>query len=450
MLTIGKRDASSKGLAQDDLAPRVAAGEEGDLLGCAFSGNWTTRRVAAVDAQMREIERRGGFKKLALDFSKVGRMDTAGAWLIQRLINANERRGVEVTTHGQSKTVATLLDAVEDAVDRSGDATPMHRPNIVIRFLETIGRGVYEMRDDFLAAMNILGATIGGAQLKLGRGHAINPAAIFNQLDRMGVGAIPVVTLMSFIVGAIVAQQGAYQLRYFGADIFVVDLVGVLVLRELGVLMTAIAGGLASSTATTLTLARLARRHPESSTLLSCGVLLSGLTMIIRVAVVATALNPSLLPHLKWPLLIGGGVLAIGAGLLLLQSRGSSEQPELTITNPLELAPALKMGTLITVVMVVSHLLQQSFGNAGVLVTAAASGIADVDAISISMARLASHSIEPGLAADAILIAVAMNTLVKAVMAAWVGGSRIGGPVSALSVLGLAAGMAASLYLGRS
>lgn len=103
---------------------------------------------------------------------------------------------------------------------------------------------------------------------------------------------------------------------------------------RLGVLMTAIAGGLASSTATTLTLARLARRHPESSTLLSCGVLLSGLTMIIRVAVVATALNQSLLPHLKWPFLIGGGVLAIGAGLLLLQSRGSSEQPELTITNP--------------------------------------------------------------------------------------------------------------------
>jgi len=76
--------------------------------------------------------------------------------------------------------------------------------------------------------------------MKLGRGHAVNPAAIFNQIDRMGVGAIPVVVLMSAIVGAIVAQQGAYQLRYFGADIFVVDLVGVLVLRELGVLMTAI------------------------------------------------------------------------------------------------------------------------------------------------------------------------------------------------------------------
>ncbi len=307
MLTIGKRDASSKGVAQDDLAPRVAAGEEGDLLGCAFSGNWTTRRVAAVDAQMREIERRGGFKKLALDFSKVGRMDTAGAWLIQRLINANERRGVEVTTHGQSKTVATLLDAVEDAVDRSGDATPMHRPNIVIRFLETIGRGVYEMRDDFLAAMNILGATIGGAQLKLGRGHAINPAAIFNQLDRMGVGAIPVVTLMSFIVGAIVAQQGAYQLRYFGADIFVVDLVGVLVLRELGVLMTAIMIAGRSGSAITAEIGSMKMRE-EVDALKVIG--LNPIGVLVFPRLVALVIGLPCLTVLANFAALGGGMLA--------------------------------------------------------------------------------------------------------------------------------------------
>ena len=129
---------------------------------------------------------------------------------------------------------------MSDAAGR-GDETPQPKPpNIVLRMFEAIGRRVFEMKDDFLAAMNILGATIRGAQTKLGRGHAVNPAAIFNQIDRMGVGAIPVVVLMSFIVGAIVAQQGAYQLRYFGADIFVVDLVGVLVLREMGVLLTAI------------------------------------------------------------------------------------------------------------------------------------------------------------------------------------------------------------------
>jgi phospholipid/cholesterol/gamma-HCH transport system permease protein len=76
--------------------------------------------------------------------------------------------------------------------------------------------------------------------MKLGRGHGVNIAAIVHQMDRMGVGAIPVVILMSSIVGAIVAQQGAFQLRYFGAEIFTVDLVGILVLREMGVLLTAI------------------------------------------------------------------------------------------------------------------------------------------------------------------------------------------------------------------
>ena len=99
---------------------------------------------------------------------------------------------------------------------------------------------MYTIAGDAKAAMYILGATIRGSQMKAGRGHGVNIAAIVNQIDRMGVGALPVVVLMSTIVGAIVAQQGAYQLRYFGAEIFVVDLVGILVLREMGVLLTAI------------------------------------------------------------------------------------------------------------------------------------------------------------------------------------------------------------------
>jgi len=238
MLTIGKPDAS--GEAPDRRRARIAVGEEGDVLGCALAGTWTTRTVADVDADMRDIEKRSGFKTLALDLSGIEKIDTAGAWLIDRLTDANRKRGVEVRLQGQSKVASILLDAVGEVARRNDDVPAERPPNIVIRALEAIGRRVYEMRDDFIAAMNILGATIRGAQMKLGRGHAVNPAAIFNQIDRMGVGAIPVVLLMSAIVGAIVAQQGAYQLRYFGADIFVVDLVGVLVLRELGVLMTAI------------------------------------------------------------------------------------------------------------------------------------------------------------------------------------------------------------------
>jgi phospholipid/cholesterol/gamma-HCH transport system permease protein len=103
-----------------------------------------------------------------------------------------------------------------------------------------VGRGLYELFDDLVASMYILGSAVRGAQLKLDRSAGISPAAIVTQIDHMGVRAVPIIMLMSFLIGAIIAQQGAFQLRYFGAEVFVVDLVGILQLREIGVLLTAI------------------------------------------------------------------------------------------------------------------------------------------------------------------------------------------------------------------
>jgi len=240
MLINAQREPETDSGQTPNLDPRVEVGEEGGALVCRLAGNWTTRRVAVVDKAMRAIPTRNGFRTLVVDLSDVGRMDTAGAWLIERLLSAARGNGLETRIEGQNDVSTTLLGAVSDASRRGLSQASERRPGLVIRALAALGARVYEMRDDFLAAMNILGATIRGGQMKLGRGHAINMAAIFSQIDRMGVGAIPVVVLMSAIVGAIVAQQGAYQLSYFGADIFVVDLVGILVLRELGVLMTAI------------------------------------------------------------------------------------------------------------------------------------------------------------------------------------------------------------------
>jgi phospholipid/cholesterol/gamma-HCH transport system permease protein len=219
--------------------PSVEEVEEDGRLVLRLAGRWTTRNVAGVDDAMNRLGSRMGGRPLVLDLSGIERMDTAGAWLIDRLCERAKAGGAEVAVEGQSPSMDVLLNAIDAAraLERPEKAA---RPNVVLRLLEGIGRSVYGARDDFLAAMNILGATIRGGQMKSGRGHGINFTAIFHQIDRMGVGAIPVILLMSTIVGAIVAQQGAFQLRYFGADIFVVDLVGILVLRELGVLMTAI------------------------------------------------------------------------------------------------------------------------------------------------------------------------------------------------------------------
>jgi phospholipid/cholesterol/gamma-HCH transport system permease protein len=222
-----------------DGRPSVEQADEDGRLMLRLAGRWTTRNITHVDEEMAGIGRKAGNRQVALDLSKIERMDTAGAWLIDRFVQQARKNGVEVAVEGQTQPMDVLLAAIRDAAGTQRPETPARR-NFVLGFLEGVGRSVFAAGHDFLAAMNILGATIRGGQMKLGRGHGVNLAAIFNQIDRMGVGAIPVILLMSTIVGAIVAQQGAYQLRYFGADIFVVDLVGILVLRELGVLMTAI------------------------------------------------------------------------------------------------------------------------------------------------------------------------------------------------------------------
>ncbi len=226
--------------AEATSAPRVEIRDDADGVTVRLSGDWITRTIADVDRDMRSLETSGAGRSIRLDLSGVERMDTAGAWIIERLIAQNKRRDVKTGVSGATDTARILMAAVAATAEEGGWQKPPRSRFNPLRFFENVGRAVYAGLDDFVAAMHILGSTIRGAQMKLGRASAINLAAIFNQIDRMGVGAIPVVVLMSGIVGAIVAQQGAYQLRYFGADIFVVDLVGILILRELGVLMTAI------------------------------------------------------------------------------------------------------------------------------------------------------------------------------------------------------------------
>ena len=97
--------------------------------------------------------------------------------------------------------------------------------------------------------------------------------------------------------------------------------------------------------------------------------------------------------------------------------------------------------------MLAAELLRRMFGDAGVLIVAGLSGVADVDAVTISIARPAGQGIEPAVAVRGILLAVAVNTGAKAALAAWAGGSRVGITVGAISALALAAGFAAAMWM---
>ncbi len=210
-----------------------------------------------------------------------------------------------------------------------------------------------------------------------------------------------------------------------------------------GIAVAAVAGGLASSTAVTLSFSRLAREHPESTRLLAGGILLSGATMLARVVALAGALKPELFGTLLWPALAACAVTLIGSAFLLWAGQaGGSQSSRLELRNPFDLGTVLKLAGLIGVIMLVAKLLTDKAGTAGLYLLAAASGIADVDALTLSMARFAGGQVGLLEAGTAILIAASVNTVSKSAMAASIGGTRLGllvGGVSAASFAALAA-----------
>src|SRR5690606_9083240 len=156
----------------------------------------------------------------------------------RRLATALERNAGTVTVDGGRKDMMDLISALPDVLPEP--ELQQRKRTLFERVFEHVGAQVMYLADDAVQAFNIIGSADRGAQLKLGRGSCLSPAAVFTQLEQMAVNAVPIIALMSFLIGAIIAQQGVFQLRYFGAEVFVVDLVGILQLREIGVLLTAI------------------------------------------------------------------------------------------------------------------------------------------------------------------------------------------------------------------
>jgi uncharacterized membrane protein (DUF4010 family) len=234
-----------------------------------------------------------------------------------------------------------------------------------------------------------------------------------------------------------------YQIWLFAIMIGAISFVGYVAVKalgnRLGVLMAAVAGGLASSTATTLALAKLAHEHPSSSGLLSAGILVAGVVMMLRAGAIAVALNGALLMSLLPALLTTAAVLGIGAAILLFRSV-QQETPELRINNPLAIGTAIKLTAVLAAVMLAAELVRRMFGGIGILVVAALSGIVDVDALTVSIARMAGDDVDLNTAARAIMIAIAVNTVSKAIMAGWVGNKRVGFLVGGISAVALAGG----------
>lgn len=202
-----------------------------------------------------------------------------------------------------------------------------------------------------------------------------------------------------------------------------------------GILFTGLFAGLSSSTALTLHYAKQASRNPEFTPLFAAGILIACGTMFPRILVYCWVINPDLLPLLSFPVLVMTVLLYLPAIVIWKKQPQHLENSQpVRNQNPLDLTTALIFGILLVAILLLGELLKNTFGDAGIYVLAASSGIADIDAITLSLTRMTNNSLQMNTAVMGIVLAAAMNNLVKTGMA-WVIGNRRAGLLIGLPML---------------
>ncbi|MET3352234.1 MlaE family lipid ABC transporter permease subunit [Xanthobacter autotrophicus] len=217
-------------------ASLISVHSQDDRLTVAGRGAWTSEYADELEQAVDNTAHTYAHPKgVEIDLSAVERMDTFGALLFERLKRSWKGTGVEPQVKGLAPRYKVLIEEM----GRMGqEQPPPARRHEAI--LERFGHETVNVAADAAALLNFVGASVAAMGRVLLRPRSFRFTAMVNQLDRVGLRAVPIIILITFLIGCILAQQGIFNFRRFGADIYVVDMVGVLVLRELGVLIVAI------------------------------------------------------------------------------------------------------------------------------------------------------------------------------------------------------------------
>jgi uncharacterized membrane protein (DUF4010 family) len=264
--------------------------------------------------------------------------------------------------------------------------------------------------------------------------------------------AVLVLLAMSFLLLPVLPDRSLdpwdsinlYQIWLLAILIAAISFVGYLLVRvtgdSVGVGLASLTGGLASSTATTLALARMQRESSSGVKVLAGGVLMAGSVMMFRIVVIVFLIYPTLALTLA-PAVACAGLICLVAGALMTfrSEKRQPEHPDFGLKNPFELGTALKLAALIAVVGLISNIVIAQVGESGVFVVAALSGLADVDAVTLSFARMSDAQLALESAGLGVLIAVTANTLSKTVMSAWLGGRAFGVMIALVNLAAIAA-----------
>jgi phospholipid/cholesterol/gamma-HCH transport system permease protein len=203
-----------------------------------FGGEWVTDELPMLDRALRELKLADA-AQAELDASRIRVMDSNGAWLLLRTKRELEQTGSSIT----SFKIPAAYDPLFDTLERGHNAPPVELPTryTLAVFLERVGAGTVKSVRQGYAMLSFLGrVTVETVQVFLRPWRELPWPSFINQIEETGINALPIVGLLSFLIGVVIAYQGADVLERYGAQIFTINLLGSSILREIGVLMTAI------------------------------------------------------------------------------------------------------------------------------------------------------------------------------------------------------------------
>jgi len=210
----------------------------GNALALCATGAWTAVFAPRLERLVADAERLASSpSEISIDVSQVSRLDTFGAWLIERLRRSLTRGGMETKIAGLSVNYASLVEEVR----RVKAAPDTETTTVTISgMLAQIGKTVAGISGTVTGLIDMFGALLVATGRVLIHPRSFRLTSTVHHLEQVCWRAVPIIVLITFLIGCIISQQGIFHFRRFGADIFVVDMLGVLVLREIGVLLVAI------------------------------------------------------------------------------------------------------------------------------------------------------------------------------------------------------------------
>ncbi|MCI0467042.1 MAG: ABC transporter permease, partial [Beijerinckiaceae bacterium] len=267
--------------------PEFSSDRHGDTVRLVLGGRWTVDASAAIEARAGALVAESSeARQVILDLGRVARLDTAGAWLIDRARQALQAKGIDARLESVRPEFEILL---REAGYREILAPRPRGGSFVFRLLSDIGESVVSTGADLYRGIGFLGEVVAAIAKSLVNPSRFRATSLMVHIETIAFRGAPIIALINFLAGAILAQQGIFQLRRFGATIFVVNLIGILILRDLGVLLAAIMTAGRSGSAITAELGSM-KLHEEIDALTVLGLRPTDILIVPRILALIVSL----------------------------------------------------------------------------------------------------------------------------------------------------------------